>query len=762
MTRTAPLCLLVASLVFAVLPGRAAAQTSGTLRIHFLDVGQGDAAVLVSPGGETVLIDNGPSGACAGVVTYLQALGITHLDYHIATHYHADHIGCTQTVLSNIPLAGPAIDRGGSYGTATYANYLTAVGTKRRTSVLGEQIVLDSGSVPQLTLEVDGVNANGQSATDENDLGVAIAVRFGNFHALLGGDISGVTEAATYPPPPDPAVPPVGATARCVDGTWSSSQNRSGTCSWHRGVWYWVCPGLLCDQTPTPGRVNVESGVAARTGQVEIYKVHHHGSTTSSSATLAGGIGPKVGIVSVGNGNSYGHPTGEALGRLHNVGTQTYWTQTGAGAAPLAGWDTVTGTVTVDTIPGSATFSVHWAGGSQTYPTWEAVVWPPTAFGKSQPAFGARVQSTGLVLSWLASPRATSYRYCIDSIDNAACDTAWVTTGGTNSTVTGLDVGTTYYWHVQALNTAGYADANAGTWWSFTTAQPAYPAYRTASDYDRDGRTDVAVYRPAYGTWFWLMSSANNTTYGQRGWGLANDVPVAGDYDGDGIIDPTVYRPATGTWFILKSSSNLTQWTYFGWGQPGDIPVPGDYDGDGVTDGCVFRPATGLWYVRPSAHPDAAWSLGFGKRGDVPVAADYDGDHRTDIAVYRPSTGTWFVLKSGSGFKEMFYRGWGADADVPVPGDYDGDGKADLAVYRPAGGGWIVLKSSASYQAWSYAGWGDVGDVPVPGDFDGDGRTDYVVFRPSSGTWYVRTSNETAQWSTAFGNASDWPLGTIR
>ncbi len=39
---------------------------------------------------------------------------------------------------------------------------------------------------------------------------------------------------------------PAGATARCKDRTWSKSQNRSGTCSSHKGVAYWVCPGKLC------------------------------------------------------------------------------------------------------------------------------------------------------------------------------------------------------------------------------------------------------------------------------------------------------------------------------------------------------------------------------------------------------------------------------------------------------------------------------------------------------------------------------------
>jgi hypothetical protein len=47
-------------------------------------------------------------------------------------------------------------------------------------------------------------------------------------------------------------IKPPGATARCKDRTWSFSKNRSGTCSSHKGVQYWVCPGLLCEPPPPP------------------------------------------------------------------------------------------------------------------------------------------------------------------------------------------------------------------------------------------------------------------------------------------------------------------------------------------------------------------------------------------------------------------------------------------------------------------------------------------------------------------------------
>src|SRR5688572_17415246 len=86
----APRWLALVVLVTALaIPCVTAGQASGRLQIHQLNVGQGDAALIVSPLGETMLIDTGPTSASAcasatGIVTYLTNIGMGRLDYHVA------------------------------------------------------------------------------------------------------------------------------------------------------------------------------------------------------------------------------------------------------------------------------------------------------------------------------------------------------------------------------------------------------------------------------------------------------------------------------------------------------------------------------------------------------------------------------------------------------------------------------------------------------------------------------------------------------
>lgn len=74
---------------------------TGTLTVHFIDVGQGDSAFIELPNGETMLIDAGEASEGDNVVTYILSQGYDTVDYVVASHPHDDHIGGMSDVLNN-------------------------------------------------------------------------------------------------------------------------------------------------------------------------------------------------------------------------------------------------------------------------------------------------------------------------------------------------------------------------------------------------------------------------------------------------------------------------------------------------------------------------------------------------------------------------------------------------------------------------------------------------------------------------------------
>jgi hypothetical protein len=94
-----------------------------------------------------------------------------------------------------------------------------------------------------------------------------------------------------------------------------------------------------------------------------------------------------------------------------------------------------------------------------------------------------------------------------------------------------------------------------------------------SADYDGDGKADVAVYRPATGSWYILLSTTNSANYISYQWGVNTDIPVPTDYDGDGKADVAVYRPANGNWLVLLSTTNSTTFVTYQWGVSTDVPV---------------------------------------------------------------------------------------------------------------------------------------------------------------------------------------------
>jgi hypothetical protein len=270
---------------------------------------------------------------------------------------------------------------------------------------------------------------------------------------------------------------------------------------------------------------------------------------------------------------------------------------------------------------------------------------------------------------------------------------------------------------------------------------------------------DLAVWRPSSGYWYVM-----GVTQQQWGSGSNNDVPVPGDYDGDGKTDFAVYRPTSGAgiWCVVKSSTGADE--YYNFGTSGDIPRAADFDGDGKSDAALFRPSNGTWYIRYSTTGNLVTQQ-FGISTDKPVPADYDGDGKADIAVFRDGTTPYFYsLRSSNG--QLQSAQFGSTNDKAYPADYDGDGKADYAIWRQSNNNWYINQSSNN-QTVNYS-WGVFGqDTAVPNDYDGDGKVDVAIWRGQSsdpndvGNWYIRNSSTGQMRVDKWGQVGDTPVPAL-
>jgi competence protein ComEC len=229
------------------------------LSVHFLDVGQGDAVALRSPGGRWLLIDGGPKGpqGDAGrrvVVPFLRRQG-AQLAALVATHAHLDHFGGLAAVLDAFDPAF-VLEPGEPVPDAGYLGFLSAVeadGAEWRLARRGDRLELDGVTVEVLSPD----SAWAVSQTDINEQSVVLLVTYGSTRLLLAGDAGMPTEAH----------------------------------------------------------------LAGRIGHVTLLKVGHHGSRGATSNRWLDELQPDDAVISVGAKNRYGHPAPETLARLraHHV-----------------------------------------------------------------------------------------------------------------------------------------------------------------------------------------------------------------------------------------------------------------------------------------------------------------------------------------------------------------------------------------------------------------------------------------------------------
>jgi hypothetical protein len=170
-----------------------------------------------------------------------------------------------------------------------------------------------------------------------------------------------------------------------------------------------------------------------------------------------------------------------------------------------------------------------------------------------------------------------------------------------------------------------------GTWWAFDLSNGQvssvtpfqYQYWReipVVGDFDGDGEADQAAFNPYY--WdgtnsypIWLINRSSKGPMYVR-WGGFDDRPVPADYDGDGKTDFAVFRPSNATWYINRSTEGFA---IFPFGLANDQLTPADYDGDGRADPAVFR--NGIWYQMRSSGGIAY--INWGLSGDFPVQSVY-------------------------------------------------------------------------------------------------------------------------------------------
>lgn len=275
------------------------------LTIHCIDIGQGDCTLIQSGTGKTFLFDAGWNGiGTTVVVPYLQALGIDTLTWMGASHYDADHIGGLDDVIGAIPVEQECWDRGWSYTTATYFDYVAAAGAHR--TAITDGTVLDMGDGVQIRCVC--VNGNGllsppfDDTYAENDLSIGLVVEVGFFQFFVGGDISGYPECNPY----------------------------------H----------------------DIESSVGAEVGDIEVLRTDHHGSHCNTNTNLLDSMTPEAAIISVGDSNPYGHPHQTMLNRLRSRDIYIYQTEQGSGGTFNPGEGEIAGDIVIQTN-GYASFIIE-------------------------------------------------------------------------------------------------------------------------------------------------------------------------------------------------------------------------------------------------------------------------------------------------------------------------------------------------------------------------------------------------------------------
>ena len=188
------LCLLVVgcSSPFVETNNKASASTfSGdTLRVNYIDVGQGDSIFIELPNKETMLIDAGEAYEADNVINYIKNLGISKIDYIVGTHPHTDHIGGLEEVINTFDVGSIYMPKATSTS-KTYLDLLTTISDKGlsvKTAKSGV-VVLDEND-----LKLEFIAPNSDSYSELNNYSAVLKLTYLDNTFLFMGDAETLSE----------------------------------------------------------------------------------------------------------------------------------------------------------------------------------------------------------------------------------------------------------------------------------------------------------------------------------------------------------------------------------------------------------------------------------------------------------------------------------------------------------------------------------------------------------------------------------------
>ncbi|MEJ2205765.1 MAG: MBL fold metallo-hydrolase, partial [Gemmatimonadota bacterium] len=170
---------LICALFCTGVPNHAIAQDD-PVRVVFLDVGQGDAALILAPEGQAALIDAGPG---VDLTPALRRWGVDSLVLAVASHPHADHLGGMRQVLRSVPVRN-YMDNGQPYTTATYQAVMVEL--RNRPEIVYLQAVPRRLQLGSVTITVLPPPTDSESNLNDNSVGLVI--EYGGFSAFFSGD----------------------------------------------------------------------------------------------------------------------------------------------------------------------------------------------------------------------------------------------------------------------------------------------------------------------------------------------------------------------------------------------------------------------------------------------------------------------------------------------------------------------------------------------------------------------------------------------